>query len=314
MFAIETEQLTKHFGRAAVVNALDLRVPTGSVYGFLGPNGAGKTTTLRLLLGLLRPDRGTVRLLGHDLRTQRIQALSGVGAFIESASLYDHLSGHANLDITRRLLRLPASEIDRVLEMVDLQHAGTKRVRDYSLGMKQRLALARALLGAPRLLMLDEPTNGLDPDGIMAMRTLIRELPDRIGGTIFVSSHLLSEVEQTAQHLCLLRAGSVVLQGSVSDLLGGSEEVDFTVDRASAAIELLIANGLRASVVSDSAIRVDCPGEDRAVAAEANRLLVTHGFAVSAMMPRKRSLEDLYRTTLTPGDGVAVTDTEMRAA
>lgn len=314
MFAIETQHLTKHFGTRAVVNGLDLRVPTGSVYGFLGPNGAGKTTTLRLLLGLLRPDRGTVRLLGHDLRSQRIQALSGVGAFVESASLYDHLSGHTNLDITRRLLDLPVSEIDRVLELVELQHTGAKRVRDYSLGMKQRLALGRALLGAPRLLLLDEPTNGLDPDGIMAMRTLIRELPNRIDGTVFVSSHLLSEVEQTAQHLCLLRAGSVILQGAVADLLGGRTEVDFTVDRVGAAIELLIANGLRASVVDDSAIRVDFSDADRPAAAAANRLLVTHGFTVSAMVPRKRSLEDLYRTTLTTGDGAVGSDAEMRAA
>jgi len=314
MVAIETQQLTKHFGQVAVVNGLDLRVPTGSVYGFLGPNGAGKTTTLRLLLGLLRPDRGAVRLLGHDLGSQRIRALSDVGAFVESASLYDHLSGHANLDITRRLLCLPSSEIDRVLELVDLQRAGTKRVCDYSLGMKQRLALARALLGAPRLLLLDEPTNGLDPDGIMAMRTLIRELPNRIGGTVFVSSHLLSEVEQTAQYLCLLRAGSVVLQGTVTDLLGSRTEIHFTVDRAGAATELLIANGLRASAVNDSAITVDFPDDDRGAAAATNRLLVTHGFAVSAMEARKRSLEDLYRTTLTAVDGAAETRIGLRAA
>ena len=314
MFAIETQQLTKHFGRTAVVNGLDLCVPKGSVYGFLGPNGAGKTTTLRLLLGLLRPDRGTVRLLGHDLRSQRLHALSSVGAFIESASLYDHLSGYKNLDITRRLLGLPACEIDRVLELVDLQRAREKRVRDYSLGMKQRLALARALLGAPRLLLLDEPTNGLDPDGIMAMRTLIRELPDRIGGTVFVSSHLLSEVEQTAQHLCLLREGSIVLQGPVVDLLGGKAEVDFTVDRAEAAMKLLSANGLPASFVNQSAIRIDCAGEERAAAVGANRLLVEHGFAVSAMVPRRRSLEDLYRNTLTTSDGAAESDVETRAA
>ena len=314
MFAIETQQLTKHFRRTAVVDGLDLHVPTGSVYGFLGPNGAGKTTTLRLLLGLLRPDRGTVRLLGHDLRSHRLQALSGVGAFVESASLYDHLSGHANLDLTRRLLGLPAREIDRVLEVVDLQRAGTKRVRDYSLGMKQRLALSRALLGSPRLLLLDEPTNGLDPHGIMAMRTLIRELPDRIGGTVFVSSHLLSEVEQTAQDLCLLRAGSVVLQGAVSDLLGGTAEVDITVDRADAATQLLSANGLSAGLVDESALRLECPGDDRAAVVAANRLLVTNGFAVSAMTPRKRSLEDLYRNTLTTGDGTTEFDAEKRAA
>lgn len=298
MFAIETQQLTRHFGGTVVVKDLNLRVPAGRVYGFLGPNGAGKTTTLRLLLGLLRPDCGTVRLLGHDLHRQRRLALSGVGAFIESASLYEHLSGRANLALTQRLLGLPARDIDRVLEQVDLQGAGAKRVRDYSLGMKQRLGLARALLGTPRLLLLDEPTNGLDPDGIMAMRALIRELPDRIGGTVFLSSHLLSEVEQTAQDLCLLRAGSVVLQGSVPELLAGEAEFDLTVDAAAAALELLIAAGMHASLVNESIVRVHCPHKDRTFAVEANRLLVTHGVAVSAMVPRKRSLEDLYRDTL----------------
>lgn len=314
MFAIETQQLTKNFGGTTVVNNLDLRVPMGSVFGFLGPNGSGKTTTMRLLLGLLRPDRGAIRLLGHDLRLQRLQALSGVGAFVESASLYDHLSGRDNLSLTQRLLGLPASDIDRVLEMVDLQYAGKKRVRDFSLGMKQRLALGRALLGTPRLLLLDEPTNGLDPDGIMAMRKLIGELPDRIGGTVFVSSHLLSEVEQTAQHLCLLRAGSVVLQGAVAELLGGSAEVDFTVDRADAAVELLTSHRVRASFEDANTVRVACPGDDRTTAVEANRLLVTHGFAVSAMTPRKCSLEDLYRHTLANSESAAGTDAETRAA
>lgn len=314
MFAIETHQLTKRFGKTAVVNDLDMRVPMGCVYGFLGPNGAGKTTTLRLLLGLLRPDRGAVRLLGHDLRQQRRQALSGVGAFFESASLYEHLSGRANLELTQRLLGLPAREIDRVLEQVDLQRAGTKRVRDYSLGMKQRLALARALLGAPRLLLLDEPTNGLDPDGIIAMRALIRELPDRIGGTVFVSSHLLSEVEQTAQDLCLLRAGSIVLHGSVKELLGDEAEVEFTVSRAPAAMELLIAAGMHARLVREDTVRVHSPGGDRTVAAEANRLLVTHSFAVSAIMPHKRSLEDLYRDTLIGVDAAVGPCAEKRAA
>ncbi|QWC55733.1 ATP-binding cassette domain-containing protein [Erythrobacter sp. 3-20A1M] len=314
MFAIETQNLTKRFGKTVVVDGLSLQVPTGCVFGFLGPNGAGKTTTLRLLLGLLRPDRGCVHLLGHNLFAHRLQALSGVGAFVESASVYDHLSGRANLELTRRVLGLREREIDRVLELVELQRAGNKRVRDYSLGMKQRLALARALLGKPRLLLLDEPTNGLDPDGIMAMRRLIRELPDRIGGTVFVSSHLLSEVEQTAQGLCLLRAGSAVLQGSVADLLDRSSQIDFTVDRAGAAMEVLIANGVPASLVDEGAIRVQCPGEDRAAAAAANRLLVTHGIAVSAMTPRKRSLEDLYRDTLRAEDGAARQGPKRRAA
>nr|WP_206543602.1 ATP-binding cassette domain-containing protein [Sphingomonas sanguinis] len=194
--AIETEHLTKRYAGRSVVDDVALRVPMGCVYGFLGPNGAGKTTTMRLLLGLLRADAGTIRLVGHDLVRRRRDALAQVGAFVESASLYDHLTGRANLDITRRLLGLPAGEIDRVLEIVEMRDAAPARTGTYSLGMKQRLALARAMLGSPRLLLLDEPTNGLDPDGIVAMRLLIRALPARIGGTVFVSSHLLTEVEQ----------------------------------------------------------------------------------------------------------------------
>lgn len=314
MLAIETQHLTKHFGAKAVVNDLNLCVPAGSVYGFLGPNGAGKTTTMRLLLGLLRPDRGIVRLLGHDLAQRRTEALTEVGAFIESASLYEHLSGRANLALTQRLLDLPRREIDRVLELVDLSDASTRRVRDYSLGMKQRLALARALLGTPRLLLLDEPTNGLDPDGIIAMRALIRDLPDRIGGTVFVSSHLLAEVEQTAREVCLVRGGSVVLEGSVAKLLGGDAAADFTVDKPEAALKFLTAAGVKASAGNESTIRVLCREGGQVGLAEANRMLVSGGFAVSAMVPHKRSLEDLYRETLSIGMSGVEHDGQRRAA
>lgn len=299
MFAIEARHLTKHLGNTLIVNKLDLSVPAGSVYGFLGPNGAGKTTTMRLLLGLLRPDEGSVRLLGHDLARERCKALAAVGAFIESASLYEHLSARANLGLTQRLLGLPPQEIDRVLEVVDLVHAGAKRVQDYSLGMKQRLALARALLGSPRLLLLDEPTNGLDPDGIIAMRALIRELPDRIGGTVFVSSHILSEVEQTARDVCLIRKGSIVLQGRVSELLSGDAEVEITLDQPMPALERLAAAGMHARLDGDETIRLSCGHGDHSTAVEANRLLVIDGFAVRSIVPCKRSLEDLYRNALT---------------
>ncbi|ASJ91936.1 ABC transporter ATP-binding protein [Porphyrobacter sp. CACIAM 03H1] len=299
MLAIEARQLTKHLGDTVIVNMLDLSVPEGSVYGFLGPNGAGKTTTMRLLLGLLRPDSGSVRLLGHDLARERRRALSAVGAFIESASLYEHLSARENLGLTQRLLGLQPNEIDRVLEVVDLLYAGAKRVRDYSLGMKQRLALARALLGAPRLLLLDEPTNGLDPDGIIAMRALIRELPDRIGGTVFVSSHMLSEVEQTAKDVCLIRKGSIVLHGRVSELLNGDAEVEIALDQPMTALARLAAAGMRACLGDSDTIRLKCSRGDHSTAIEANRLLVSEGFAVRSIVPCKRSLEDLYRTTLT---------------
>ncbi len=301
MLAIETHHLTKHYGARAVVNGVALRVPMGCVYGFLGPNGAGKTTTMRLLLGLLRADAGTVRLIGHDLASDRQRALSQVGAFVESASLYDHLSGRANLDLTRRLLGLPPREIDRVLEIVDMRAAAAALAGTYSLGMKQRLALARAMLGSPKLLLLDEPTNGLDPDGIIAMRTLIRALPDRIGGTVFVSSHLLAEVEQVADHAGLMRGGRLVVQSDVRELLGGNSAAVLTVEEAEAAAALLQARGIDAQFVEADTVLVRCGSGALVVhTAAANRILVEADFAVSAIVPRARTLEDVYRDAVDP--------------
>ena len=299
MLAIATDHLTKHYGGRAVVNDVALRVPMGCVFGFLGPNGAGKTTTMRLLLGLVRADAGSIRLLGDDLVRNRRRALSHVGAFVESASLYDHLSGWANLDLTRRLLGLPEREIDRVLEIVDMCDAARTRAGTYSLGMKQRLALARALLGSPRLLLLDEPTNGLDPDGIIAMRILIRALPDRIGGTVFVSSHLLAEVEQVADHAGLMRGGRLVVQDEVRTLLGSDAVVVVTVDEAEAAAALLRARGMDAAFAGDVSLHLRCRVGARAQqTALANRILVEADFAVSSIVTRARTLEDVYRGAL----------------
>ncbi|MFA5965208.1 MAG: ATP-binding cassette domain-containing protein [Sphingomonas sp.] len=300
MLAIETESLTKRYGGRAIVRDLNLAVPQGCVFGFLGPNGAGKTTTMRMLLGLLRPDIGSVHLLGQDLRSARLRALRHVGALVESPSLYDHLTGRANLEITRKLLALPATEVDRVMEIVDLASSSSSRVRTYSLGMKQRLALARALLGSPRLLLLDEPMNGLDPEGIIAMRDLIRALPDRIGGTVFVSSHLLGEVEQTATIAALIVAGVVVLQGKVQNLLGGGESIRIDVDDAARAEALLSELNLNVTRVSYGALilRVPAGSEPSGVASFANRLLVEAGIAVSAIAPVVRTLEQVYRDTI----------------
>ena len=314
MLAIETKGVIKRFGRRSVVEDLDLRVPTGSVFGFLGPNGAGKTTTVRLLLGLLRPDGGTIRILEQDLARYRERALAGVGAFIESASLYEHLSGRANLELTRVLLGLPRSEIERVLDVVDMRPAANQRVRAYSLGMKQRLALARAMLGTPRLLLLDEPTNGLDPDGIVAMRKLIRELPDRIGGTVFVSSHLLTEVEQMAQDVCLLRGGRSVLEGSVRDLLDCGAQWDLGVDRAETGASILSAAGMDATPVGHGIVRLTAVNQGSDQVAHANRLLVEGGIAVCTITPRKISLEDLYRDTLSSRTSECSIGKEKQAA
>ena len=299
--AIRTTKLTKHLGGRAVVKDVDLRVPQRCVYGFLGPNGAGKTTTMRLVLGLLRADGGRAEILGHDIVRDRRAALAMVGAFVESASLYEHLSGRDNLDLTRRLLRLPASEVDRVLELVDLGASGARRVRGYSLGMKQRLALARALLGKPRVLLLDEPTNGLDPDGIIAMRNLVRSLPERIGGTVFVSSHLLVEVEQVADHAGLMRSGSLILQGALHQILGNGTSFEIEIDDARAGAALLKARGMDVEVIGNGFLRLNCSNTDAMrQAAEANRILVEAGRTVSSLVPRARTLENAYRDAVSP--------------
>lgn len=193
--AITTQNLTRRFGSHLAVDQVDLDVPPRTVYGFLGPNGAGKSTTIRMLLGLLRPDRGRVHLLGRSLTDHRKALLHDVGALVEAPSVYDHLTGRENLDVTARLRGgVSESAIERALEIVELRAAADRRAGTYSLGMKQRLGLATALLDEPKLLILDEPTNGLDPAGMREIRTLLRRLPTRAGVTVFLSSHLLGEV------------------------------------------------------------------------------------------------------------------------
>ena len=300
--AIETTGLTKTLGGQTVVDGVALAVPSGSVYGFLGPNGAGKTTTMRLLLGLTRRDAGEVRLLGHALPADARAALAQIGAFIETPGLYDHLSGRTNLDLTRRLRGLPASEVDRVLEIVDLADAARRRAGTYSLGMKQRLALARTLLGDPRLLLLDEPTNGLDPDGIIAMRDLIRTLPGTTGCTVFVSSHLLSEVEQMATHMGMMRAGRLVLQGEVRALIGTAQTVRIALDDPRRGAGVLTAAGLDATIDGAALVLACDPDAMRAATAAALRHLIDAGIAVFSAVPETRSLEGLYRDTVALGE------------
>ena len=215
---ITTHNLSFCFGQRQVLRNVNLAVPPASIYGFLGPTGAGKSTTLRLLLGLLPAPAGAVRLFGHDLARHRLALLGRVGALIEMPSLYDHLSGHDNLEVTRRLRGLPAARTAEVLEIVRLRADARRPVREYSLGMRQRLGLALALLPDPELLVLDEPTNGLDPSGIMEMRELLRHLRQDLGKTILISSHLISEVERLATHVGVIRQGELVFQGPLAEL------------------------------------------------------------------------------------------------
>jgi ABC-2 type transport system ATP-binding protein len=224
--AIRSEGLTRRFGQVFVVNGLDLSVRAGAITAFLGPNGAGKTTTISLLLGLLKAQAGTCEVL--SLPPGHPEALAQIGALVESPSLYDHLTGRENLEITRLMRGVPATDVDRVLKLVDLARDARRPVREYSLGMRQRLGMALALLGEPGLLILDEPTNGLDPSGIQDMRELIRSLPKQTGASVFLSSHLLAEVEQVAEDLVVIHKGRLRYQGPTAGL-GTSIEAELTV-------------------------------------------------------------------------------------
>ena len=291
--AVETAALTKRFGAHTAVAGVDLAVPEGAIYGFLGANGAGKTTTIRMLLGLMRPSAGSARIFGHDVQRDRLLAAREIGALLEARATYDHLTGRENLDITRRLLRLPERELDRVLTLVDLRHAESKKAGHYSLGMRQRLGLARALLGKPRLLLLDEPMNGLDPDGIAEMRRTIRDLPDATGVTVFLSSHLLAEVEQVASHIGLMANGQLVAQDTLIGLLGRTApDLCLRTSDDCRARAVLADAGLPVSLEAAGLVVPGQGGEGEA--ARVACLLVGAGFALHALTPRPTDLEALY--------------------
>lgn len=291
--AIESHGLSRRFGDRWAVSDLDLYVETGSVYGFLGPNGAGKTTTIRLLLGLLRPTRGEVRVFGCNLATDRLRAARCIGALLEARATYDHLSGWENLDSTRRLLGLPRAEIDRVLEAVDMRQAARHKVGHYSLGMRQRIGLARAMLGNPRLLILDEPMNGLDPDGIRDMRDIIRSLPASTGATVFLSSHLLSEVQQTVTHIGMMHAGKLVLQGAIGETLRRvTPEAYIRTNDDTVALQVLCAHHY-APVRDQTGLHVAVAHGD-ADTANINRRLIDAGLDVAELTVRQATLEALY--------------------
>lgn len=217
-YIITTEQLTKKYKNFVSVNNVSLHIRKGSIYGFLGPNGAGKSTTMKMLLGLTAPTKGSFAIDGRHFPEDRITILKGVGSFIESPSFYANLTGRENLDIIRRILGLPGDSVDDALELVGLEEFGGRLAKKYSLGMKQRLGLAGALLGRPPVLILDEPTNGLDPSGIHEIRNLVKSLPGLYDCTIMISSHMLSEIELMADDIGILNHGNLLFEGSLEDL------------------------------------------------------------------------------------------------
>jgi len=215
---IDTTDLSFDFGDQSVVKSLSLKVPQGSIYGFLGPNGAGKTTTIKLLLNLLQIQQGSIRIFNLDLPSNRLKILAEVGSLIEQPAIYLHLTGRENLLNRALLLQVATKRVDEMLELVHLREAANKKTGQYSLGMKQRLGIALALLSDPKLLILDEPTNGLDPNGIIEIRELLVSLVRDHQKTVFISSHLLAEIEKMATHVGILNHGSLLFQGSIQDL------------------------------------------------------------------------------------------------
>lgn len=287
---IRTDRLTKKFRGKAAVREVSLSVERGGIYAFLGPNGAGKSTTIRMLLGLLKADRGEVTIFGDSLITHRSRILARTGSLVESPSVYPQLTATENLDIARRILGAPKADIARVLAVVGLADVGTKLVKAFSLGMKQRLGLAQALLGRRELLILDEPTNGLDPAGIIEMRQLIRELPSQFGITVFLSSHLLTEVEQVATHVGILSQGALVFQGTAADVTAlRKPRLRIRVTRAPEAAAHLATRGWRATVDGEILTL-----EESTAAADVNHALVTAGYGVHHLAVESTSLEDVF--------------------
>jgi ABC-2 type transport system ATP-binding protein len=290
--AILTERLTKRYGERAAVEHLDLRVEQGEVFGFLGPNCAGKTTTIAMLLGLVRPTSGRAALLGHDVQQAPERALAGVGAMIEAPALYPYLAARDNLRVLARAGGLPEARVDVALATVELSGRSRDRFRTFSQGMRQRLAIAAALLHDPRLILLDEPTNGLDPAGQRDIRALIGRLAEA-GRTIFLSGHQLHEIEQVCERVAILRQGRLVAEGRVDELLRRGRAVFVRVagDVQRAAEVLGGLAGMPAVRPHGDGLRVEV---EAARAAEITTLLAAHGIAVAELRPEALSLEELF--------------------
>ncbi len=300
---IEARGLVKRYGHVTAVDHVDLTVEAGCVYGYLGPNGAGKTTSLRMLLGLIRPDEGVARLFGRDPLEEGAAALDGVAGFVEAPRFYPYLTGRRNLELMAALDGGDAGDrIDGALETVDLADRQTDKVKGYSHGMKQRLGIAAALLRAPRLLLLDEPTTGLDPAGMRDMRLLVRRLADE-GMTVLLSSHLMGEVEELCDRVAIVRSGRVIYEGALDALLHSTgqryrlrttdDARAFAICRAQPGVQEVLSAGDGLTFAAD---------QERAVA-DLSVALVEAGVAITALVPAVASLEELF-FRLTEGDGM----------
>ena len=290
---IETKALCKQYGPHTAVDHVELHVPQGCVYGFIGPNGAGKSTTMKMLLGLIHPTAGRVRLLGQELTEKsRLPLLRQTGSLIESPAGYLHLTAQENLEIVADLKGVPHKDIGRVLDIVHLTQDRNRRVGQYSLGMKQRLGIAMALLGSPQLLILDEPPTGLDPAGIQEMRALIRNMPAATGATVLISSHLLGEMEQMVEQVGIIDHGHILFEGPLTELQRHSRgNVTLRLLDPAKAAPILHANGL--TTHSDSCV-VTLPPLQDALLADLVQKLAACGAGVVELTPRTKTLEEIF--------------------
>ncbi len=287
---IQTHSLSFSYGRHNVLNEINLEVPRGSIFGFLGPNGAGKSTTIKTLLGLLHTEQGMIRIFGKELNTHKLFILERIGAMVESPSLYDHLNAFRNLEITARMRNLPFKRIRPLLETVSLLQDAGRPVKQYSTGMKQRLCLAIALLAEPELLILDEPINGLDPNGIMEMRQMLGRINEEQKCTILLSSHILSEIEKICSDVAIISSGTLVYQGSMLTLLGlatGREVLTIHVDDTDKAKNLM--DGRFDSTIKDQILTVTV--KDKPEAAYIIRMLIENGIEVYSAERESAGLE-----------------------
>ncbi|MBC8215605.1 MAG: ABC transporter ATP-binding protein [Candidatus Marinimicrobia bacterium] len=294
--AIQIINLTKTFKQLRAVDQLNLEVPVGSVFGFLGPNGSGKSTTIRMMTDLIRPDSGEVFISGQSVQKLHNKALINVGSFIERADFYKHLSAETNLKMLARMDNIPFQRISEVLERVKLTDRAKDKVKNYSQGMRQRLGIAQALLTNPKLLILDEPTNGLDPQGMKEIRELVRGLSAE-GITIFLSSHLLDEVQKMCSHVGIVHHGKLITTGRVGELLANSDlfvtEIRVTpLDKAETLLKK--TDWVHRCEVKDESLWINVSTETLPKVTE---LLVKHGCSVKAVIPRT-SLEDLFLSTI----------------
>ncbi|MEE3897206.1 ABC transporter ATP-binding protein [Priestia megaterium] len=299
---IKTVNLTKKYKNHYPVQHLNMSVGKGEIYGFLGPNGAGKTTTIRMLLGLIKPSEGDFYIFGKDFRKNRLDILRNVGSLVEYPSYYGQLTGHENLEAIRRIVNAPSSRITEVLKIVRLTDAAHRLVKEYSLGMKQRLGIAAALLQNPKLLILDEPTNGLDPAGIHEIRELIKELAHKYEMTILISSHLLSEVDQLASQVGIIVKGKLIYQNSIQNLhKKSSPTFKIGVDNPKNAARFLQQKGWNITIESGYLYIQETKLD---VISKINKELVYGGFLVHCLQENKKSLEDIYLSLTNTGDSL----------